>query len=464
MRVNSEQNLSTKKNGNIFKSKNIRQPTQENSKLGLETKHLQNELKIIRGFCSKLETKIGRKLRILEIGCDHGFFTLALALDGHHLVATDQNQTNLDFINSKADFLGVANNINVHMKDSLDLEVLKEAFDVALFLGSTNYLFLNNNIDDVEIFLNRLRNSDCTIIFEIPIFERNAFWRFSLPKNYDWLLENAHFFSELGSVKKHPRGALRPLLLISDKLILIKNKIYLAPEITEIRHHSFIDSSSKRRRTFNLPGITLKYQYFTSQSENLLQKEYKNLRSMRKKFSSRNLAPKKIYYQNGYTVSELSRGTLPGERLDYGWEASDNEKILISFIDECAKWSRARLFHNDIRPWNIIWDGTRIRIIDFADAEGVDCDPSGLPQIVLLVGLANYIVQGPDKAEIFSLEELVSAYNKLIASSPITAELVLTESWINLNHVVEELKTISFTNLEEALLATTQLLFSHDFE
>ncbi len=42
------------------------------------------------------------------------------------------------------------------------------------------------------------------------------------------------------------------------------------------------------------------------------------------------------------------------------------------------------MFHNDFRPWNLLWDGYKMHLIDYADAGVHDLDVQDLPQILSL--------------------------------------------------------------------------------
>lgn len=55
-------------------------------------------------------------------------------------------------------------------------------------------------------------------------------------------------------------------------------------------------------------------------------------------------------------------------------------------------WARAGLFHNDLRPWNLLLDGTHVHLIDFADAGCTDADVDGLPQVVALAGVLAWLL------------------------------------------------------------------------
>jgi hypothetical protein len=59
---------------------------------------------------------------------------------------------------------------------------------------------------------------------------------------------------------------------------------------------------------------------------------------------------------------------------------------LAAVVDLAARYAAHGLFHNDVRPWNLLWDGGRARLIDFTETSGHDDDVRDLPQVLALAG------------------------------------------------------------------------------
>ena len=79
---------------------------------------------------------------------------------------------------------------------------------------------------------------------------------------------------------------------------------------------------------------------------------------------------------------ELVRGRVLNEG-DFG-----NLHIIELFHLICLRYSRNGFFHNDLRPWNLLFDGSKIDLIDFADTSKRDNDLTGLHQIEGYIGTA----------------------------------------------------------------------------
>jgi hypothetical protein len=96
------------------------------------------------------------------------------------------------------------------------------------------------------------------------------------------------------------------------------------------------------------------------------------------------LFPRVKHSSFGRAVVELVRDSVSGIPIN----SSEREHIALirSFHAACHQYSALGLFHNDLRPWNLLLDDDTVRFIDFSDVSASDCDPTGLPQIGAYIG------------------------------------------------------------------------------
>jgi len=89
------------------------------------------------------------------------------------------------------------------------------------------------------------------------------------------------------------------------------------------------------------------------------------------------------------TVLSLRRGravtTLVREDL-VGGPPPEVDQQLTAIVDVAARYAALGLFHNDFRPWNLLWDGDRATMLDFSDTSSLDDDVRDLPQVLALAG------------------------------------------------------------------------------
>jgi len=93
----------------------------------------------------------------------------------------------------------------------------------------------------------------------------------------------------------------------------------------------------------------------------------------------------------GVAVNTLLREAVPGVPFALG-AAERRVYAAQAFLTAQVDWSRAGLFHNDLRPWNLLMDGPHVRLIDFADAGPADADVDGLPQVIALAGVLAWLL------------------------------------------------------------------------
>jgi hypothetical protein len=108
----------------------------------------------------------------------------------------------------------------------------------------------------------------------------------------------------------------------------------------------------------------------------------------------------------GKVIVELSREFIQGRQLtnnDFG-----NLQIIQCFHSTCLSFSRHGLYHNDLRPWNLLYDYSSVHFVDFADISQRDQDVSGLPQVVAYIAtllvLMGKLTVTPEQFEATALE------------------------------------------------------------
>ena len=405
------------------------------------------ELKILRDFCEKLSRKLGKKLSILEIGCEQGFFSLALAQDGHKLVCTDTSHENLIFVNELALLHGVQANLTTFRGEYNDIFENKEMeFDLVLMLGGSDYLNLNYSTTQIEILLGNISTRSKIFIFEYPIIEPGAFWSISIPKNNDWIFKHFKNFFEIDLVKKHNRGLSRPLLILTNNLILANGNFYDEKEYHNVVRHDFAKHLPNRRNSYITAGVITKIELGEIGIKTELSREAEILLRMEQENFTHLSFPKLQDFKQGIWVTQLTRESFSGQRLDLGWPADQSALILKSFIDLCARWSKAKLFHNDIRPWNLIWNGTELALIDYSAVDKFDKDANGLPQILSFLLVANYLAAGPSSISSFNIVEVIEKFYHHEKINDLNRESLYNNSWLIFHKKIVDVKSIDYAS------------------
>lgn len=103
--------------------------------------------------------------------------------------------------------------------------------------------------------------------------------------------------------------------------------------------------------------------------------------------------PRVLETRIGRAVNLVVRERMSGRALLPG-ECSVVRDLLVHSVDTMCRWASAGLCHNDLRPWNLLWNGSSIRFVDFANCSPVDNDVQGLPQVVAFAGTMAALTSG----------------------------------------------------------------------
>lgn len=106
--------------------------------------------------------------------------------------------------------------------------------------------------------------------------------------------------------------------------------------------------------------------------------------------------PEVKYSYFGDAVSTLSREAIAGNSLVEAASAKSfpPNELMRAVINEAQRYARCGIFHNDIRPWNVIWTNQgRARFVDFSRLSQADEDARGLPQVIALIATLDWIAR-----------------------------------------------------------------------
>lgn len=122
----------------------------------------------------------------------------------------------------------------------------------------------------------------------------------------------------------------------------------------------------------------------------------------------------------GRAIATLVRDAVP----DDGPPAALDDRLR-GIVDACVAFAEVGLFHNDVRPWNVLWDQRVARFVDFADSSPHDDDVRDLPQVLALAGtLAAVATDEIRGGEHFHLDVLdVAARAGLLDRWPLRAQV-----------------------------------------
>jgi len=95
--------------------------------------------------------------------------------------------------------------------------------------------------------------------------------------------------------------------------------------------------------------------------------------------------PHVLSWCQGRAVSTVVREWVPGRPVEPA-ACRPHGLPLAALVDFCSRMATTGLFHNDLRPWNLLWTGSSFTAVDYADAAFDDRDVQDLPQILAFAG------------------------------------------------------------------------------
>lgn len=318
--------------------------------------------------------EIGRPIRILDIGCAQGYFTLgiahALAIQGRkvEVVGVDNLDANVRFCRALAAHHGIA------------VEFLNERFDANFFerhgdaqwdvLLALNVLHhMQRADDDVAAAVEAMRRHTRVALCELAQREEGLAWMHKLDATDPRLFGSYAFRRQLASFQTHLGDVQRPLYACSDRLAWVAQRWFPFGHVAERSHPGVPDAFAGQRRFFFGSGVVVKaycgdgpYGAFNRAE---LESEVAVLAD---------LADEPRRYPSVYGRDDdgdlvwLARDLLPGrllsERLSAG-EPFDREGVVRSLLVELVHLEARGFHHGDLRCWNVLLHDGAVRLIDF---------------------------------------------------------------------------------------------------
>jgi predicted Ser/Thr protein kinase len=409
-------------------------------------------LKIVLGY----EETVEHKLNILILGPTHYNLGIALADYGHKItfITWDiDDHKNLKVLIKKSKFDSQISNQLINLKAFESLTETK--YDVLLSLTSFYRLLTDLNFDKQEVFFEYvLKNIDSAIWLLPKNDERNPLDIY-LPnqRELDFYV-NYDYVAELASVKINFNSAEYPILYTSNVLLFIDSKFYKNTFVNVIHN-----SGSVFSRVYFVKNKLYKVTFSNSNGDSSAAKEFKFLSNFRLMNKIKLRTPIKVSLNKGLIFDISKRKKINGIDLSEIKTIGDSHKILKEFIQLCRKFSKAKIYHNDMRPWNILWNGKKCVFIDFEYSSKYDQDSSNYPQILYFFAMANYIKK-LDQLKIWDIEDIIQQNSEYLHSNE--AHKLFYTSWEKISAVsLSELLKIDYFDVKKGFKQLIELLESY---
>lgn len=341
----------------------------------------QDRLVLIRDCVRLLQARLGRSLRILDLGCAQGYFSLSLAADGHSVRGIDYLASNVAVCQALAVEHGLGNATFecASVEDVLDA-LQDNQFDLVLGLSVFHHLVHTHGFTAVHEQFMRLSARVAVGIYEMALREEPLYWGPSQPEHPARLLEPYAFRRVLAHMPTHLSGIDRPLYVASSRYWLIGGHLSEIRDWREESHADAMGSHQGTRRYLFGDGAILK-QYALDSAElggvNLL--EYEREVAFLSEVPAGFAAPRLLDHGKDERSAWILREMLPGVLLSEAMAAHTPypfEQVLDGLLEQLVALEEAGLYHNDVRCWNLLIEpGRPVALIDYGaiGGEASDC-------------------------------------------------------------------------------------------
>lgn len=385
-----------------------------------------------------LERALGRPLRVLDLGCAQGFFTLSIAALGASVRGVDFEPSNVRVCQALA---REHPNLDITFQLGRVQDVLQrlepDAYDLVLGLSVFHHVVHAVGVGTVREQLSTLAGKTALSLFEFALPDEPQPWAASQPADPRTLLSDFSFVHEVSRNATHLSTISRPLYIASNRFWLLNGEAQ-AFEDWKAESHVFPDGSKAdhcgtRRYYFGSDLIAKLFRLDNDEYQANNIREYTNEVAFLTHPPVGYTIPKLVLHGWHDREAWLVRDRLPGELLVDRVTARtpfDPNAVLRDILNELAALEEAGLYHDDLRLWNVLIgpDG-RSTLIDYGALSERDADCAwphnlflALIAFVHEVFSANVVLPGPQRMRALSPEGLPEPFRSLFwtlfASAP----------------------------------------------
>ena len=318
-----------------------------------------------------LEKNLGRPLKVLDLGCAQGFFSLSLAQLGAKVQGIDFLDKNIAVCNALAD-----ENKNLFVKfnegriEDILSKLQENEYDLVLGLSVFHHLVYAHGLEVIQEMLSGLSEKIKVGIFELALQEEPLYWGNAQANPPIELLNGFSFTHEIKKYPTHLSHINRPLIVGSDRYWILDN--YIGKFDTYLTDsHSLANGVHNGTRKYYLNNNEILKKYKLNNK-----KIYEdNIREYQTEVKTLNLLSKEEYFpklishgkdnEEAWIIRENIEGMLLLDKIT-NKEEYNSDTIINDILEQCIRLEELGLYHNDLRTWNVLIDKKgNAKLIDF---------------------------------------------------------------------------------------------------
>jgi O-antigen chain-terminating methyltransferase len=233
-----------------------------------------DRLSLVVSVYKQLATEIGRPLRVLDLGCAQGYFSLHLAGLGAAVTGLDRLGQNIDLCNALAgEYPDYSVRFEVgSIEDKLRCMATGD-FDMVIGMSVMHHICAQRGAEWTRALLEEASNKIEAGLFEVALKEEPAEWAARQPETPDWLYQDFAFLVCAGEFPTHLSSQARPVYFASNKFCLLNGVLSKFHHWTTAAHEFDRASIDRGRRYFHNETQFLKLVRFDGPQGALNKKE-----------------------------------------------------------------------------------------------------------------------------------------------------------------------------------------------
>ena len=392
------------------------------------SRQCEDRLIEIKKIYELFSVKLGRSLKVLDLGSSQGFFSFSLASLGASVHGIDFLSVNVDVCQALAkEFPKLKVKFETARIEDFINKVKKDEYDLVLGLSVFHHLIHEYGKDEVSLIIKKIAEKISVGIFEVALAEEPLYWGLAQHKDPRDLLSKYAFVHEISRIKTHLSDIVRPLYVASNNFWMLNDQIG-SFESWKDESHFLAGGVHKFTRRYFFGKDLLVKMYLIGTEEHI---GVVNLREYKSEVDFLMLpnvpftTPKLILCGKNKNEVWLVREQLAGKLLSEIIQSNknyDERKVVKDILLQLVELEKKGLYHNDVRTWNIIINPKgEANLIDFGSISDQpnDCvwpDNIFLSFFIFIYEVLNHKIINPNplRAPLLSPLDLKDPYKSVM--------------------------------------------------
>lgn len=360
----------------------VYQPIYGHLDLNLKTSRIcDDRLELVKKIYNQLSTKLNRGLKVLDLGCAQGFFSLHLASMGASVKGVDFLDKNIILAQALADenpSFDITFEVG-RVEDTIS-NLADNQYDLVIGFSVFHHIVYEFGLDYTKQLIKTLSQKVKVGLFELALRQEPLYWAQAQAQEPQELIESFYFIKKIAQFHNHLSNINRPFFIASNKYFILNDFIEEIQEYKVSSHKLSNNTHQNTRKYYITSNSFIKVLSFANEERKEINKnEFENETSFLRKINSiNNSFPKLIMTIKNGDEAILIREKLDGLLLS---EIIENkimynpEDVINSVLSQLVILEQQGFYHNDLRTWNIIVSNNNYKLIDFGaiSSNNQDC-------------------------------------------------------------------------------------------